>query len=82
MKAFEVIRLQPGQSVGAPGATFGGELRPIRLWVLPHGSIKNKPSFIWEMVDIFGNTYIAQISEEMLSTGLIEADEMKLLSEH
>lgn len=79
-KPFEAIKLQPGQSLAIDPRQFGGELKPIRLWVLPHGTVKNKPSFAFELVDIFGNTFIAQISDEMLRDGIIAAGEMEILS--
>jgi hypothetical protein len=79
---FEVVKLQPGIGFNVEAANFGGQLMPTRLWVLPHGDIKNKPSFIFEMkCPITGLVFVAQISEKMLADGLISADAMKILSE-
>lgn len=82
MTDFEVLKLQPGVAFNVDAANFGGQLLPIRLWILPHGAVNNKPSFIFEMTEpVTGLTFVAQISEKMLADGLINADAMKILSE-
>lgn len=79
MKDFEVIRLQPGQSVQAEASA--GQLKPVRLWIFPHGATDNTPSYAWELVDIFGHTYFAQITDNMLKDAIIAAGELRVLSQ-
>ena len=79
---FQVIKMQPGEGLNLSPENFGGQLAPLRLWILPHGSVKNKPSFIFEMIEpMTGLVFIAQISDKTLSEALCQADAMKILSE-
>lgn len=74
-KDFEVIRL-PAKSGGLQVNTdrFVAELRPTRLYVLPDGTIDEKGSYIFWLEDMFGNVFLAQISDKMLRDGLRRAD--------
>lgn len=80
MKDFEVIRLPAGQGVQVPENEFYGHLKPVRLWILPHGSVENKSAYMWELSDGQGGTYIASITHKMLVEGLKTANEMDLVS--
>ncbi len=78
---FEVIRMQPGQGLRV-GPDFGGQLKPVRLWVMPHGAVDNKPSYVWEMVDPVSElVFYCQITDKMLADGICAAGAMKVLSE-
>lgn len=80
-KDFEVIRLHPGQGLAMPADNFMGEIKPTVLWILPHGTVTNKPSFVFEMRGLRGEVFVAQISHAMLVEGLKAAGEMAVLSE-
>ncbi len=79
MKDFEVVHLEPNEPVTEKhlSGPFERQLRPTKLFVLPEGSVENKPSFAWHLVDSEGRTYIAQISEKMLRNGLLEAEALR-----
>lgn len=67
---FEVVKLKPGEPVTvAQMHMYGGQLRPIRLLILPHGSVSDEPSYAWELVDEDGRVYVAQITDKMLREG-------------
>lgn len=72
---FEVIKLMPTEQILAPKG-FVGQLKPTKLYVLPHGTITNKPAYAFLMEDAMGGSYIAQISHAMLKDGMVVAEGM------
>ncbi len=77
--SFEVVKAQPGEAITLDGFNFAGELRPTKLWVLPHGSKEDRVSYAWELSDLNGNVFVAQITDEMLRRGLEIAGELAFL---
>lgn len=66
---FEVVRLEKGEGVGVPPRTV--QLRPTKMFVLPEGSIEDKPSLVF--VHSVGDgtpVVVAQISLKMLISSL------------
>lgn len=73
MSDFEVIALENKQlEIKGPGKCRG-QLRPRRLYVLAHGATDHTPSYVWEMEDDNGDYWLAQISDNMLQKGFVNA---------
>lgn len=64
--------LKPGEPVvfDIAKAKYGGQLKPVEIFILPEGSIDNKPSYAFRMIDAHGYEYIAQITNTMLTEAL------------
>lgn len=62
MKDFEVIIIEKDEQVPTE---FHAELKPIKIYVLPEGSIENQTSYCVEMVDNIGRKFAAQITHKM-----------------
>lgn len=71
---FEVVVLKPNEPMDfSKDPMMFGQLKPIKLFVLPNGAKDDTPSFGWLLVDSNGRKFIAQITKTMLSEGLARA---------
>lgn len=77
MKDFEILRLMPGESVMADAHNFMGQIKPVKLFILPHGSVSNKPSYCLLMHDANGGHWVAQISHQMILDAWAEFKKLK-----
>jgi hypothetical protein len=68
MKEFEAIILEPDQPVEIEGDIT--QIKPIQLFVLPRGAIDNTPSYALILLDAFGRKYVAQLTNNMLQSGI------------
>ena len=73
MSDFEVVILKPDERVDARKLNFVGELKPTKLFVLPTGSVDNKPSYCWQLENEHGEVFLAQISDRMFKEGVRKA---------
>lgn len=66
IKQFEFVRLKPDQKLEVRDPSYMGELRPMRVYILPKGSVDDKTSYAVEMRDKNGFMFLAQITHEMV----------------
>lgn len=84
-KPFETTLLKPGAPVVIRPDTI--EMRPVRMFILPEGDIKNCPSLSLSLIDHYGHEVVGQLSFRMLFESLDKASrtlfeyEWKLLKE-
>lgn len=71
-KEFEAIQLEPDIQVKLDSKKFVAQLKPIKLYCLPNGTIDQKPSYMFLMVDAQGLEFVAQISHKMLEESFKE----------
>lgn len=76
-KDFEILRLMPGESLAADPHKFAGQIKPVKLFILPEGSVANKPSYCLMMLDLHGGHWFAQISHQMIVDAYEEFKKVK-----
>lgn len=64
-ESFDIVKLEPGDPVMLN--TLKGEIKPVRLYILPAGSTEHAKSYCLHLVDLEGKNFIAQLSHRMLS---------------
>jgi hypothetical protein len=71
-KDFEVVLMPPGQPVQLEAKNGNDilEIKPVKAYCLPNGATDNKPSYLFVMIDAYGETYVTQITDAMLREGL------------
>lgn len=77
MKDFEILKLMPGESVCADSSSFRGQIKPVKLFILPTGSVSNKPSYTLMMTDLYGGHWFAQITHQMILDAYNEFKQIK-----
>jgi hypothetical protein len=76
-KDFEILRLMPGEQVVSDAQNFMGQIKPVKLFILPTGSVQNKPSYCLLMNDMYGGHWVAQITHQMILDAYNEFQKIK-----
>lgn len=72
-KEFEVVLMEPNAQVDLRNRKVVAQIKPIKLFLLPNGTVDNKESMLWLMVDGLGQEFVAQISKKMLQEAMTKA---------
>lgn len=67
---FEVVITDPGKPIDLREFPIQFEMKPIKLFIKPDGSLSGEPTYCWLMQDAGGTCYVSQISHKMFTDAL------------
>lgn len=73
---FKVKVWPKGEQIDLMALNVVREMKPIECHIKPDGSVFEKPSLCFVLVDPFGRNFVAQISAEMLRPVIAELAEL------